>query len=292
MAALFWHDGAWHEEEPKIIGPMDHCFWLASVIFDGARAIRGTVPDLDLHCARCVRSAEAMLMAPTMTAGEIEALCREGVTRLPPDAELYIRPMFFVRRGLGASQPDPASTEFILSIYDAPMPPPIGFSAIVAPFRRPAADMAPTDAKAAALYPNGARAVAWAKRNGHDMAVMLDEAGNVAEFAASNLMLVKDGVVYTPKANGTFLAGITRDRVLGLLRGAGREVRETIVTPAMLDDADEVFSTGNYGKVQPCTRVNGRDMQPGPVAAEARRLYFDWAETSRILPAVADPRAA
>ncbi|MBP0493413.1 branched-chain amino acid aminotransferase [Roseomonas indoligenes] len=284
MAGVFWHLGNWSTEEPKVLGPMDHAFWLGSVIFDGARAIRGTVPDLDLHCRRCVQSARNMRMNPTMTADEIEALCREGVRRMGPDAELYIRPMFFVRRGLGASQPDPDSTEFILSIYDSPLPPPTGFSAITAPFRRPAPDQAPTDAKASALYPNGARAAAWAREHSYEWAVMLDPDGNVAEFSAANLMMVKDGVVFTPKANGTFLAGITRARIMELLRGAGREVREQIVTEQMLQDADEIFATGNFGKVQPCTRYGTHDMQPGPVAAEARRLYFEFAETARIIP--------
>ncbi|WP_424136691.1 branched-chain amino acid aminotransferase [Roseomonas chloroacetimidivorans] len=284
MAGVFWHLGNWSTEEPKVLGPMDHAFWLGSVIFDGARAIRGTVPDLDLHCRRCVRSAQNMRMIPTMTAEEIEALCREGVRRMGPEAELYIRPMFFVRKGLGAAQPDPASTEFVLAIYDSPLPAATGFSAITAPFRRPAPDQAPTDAKASALYPNSARASSWAQEHGFDAAVVLDPEGNVAEFASANLMMVKDGVVMTPVPNGTFLAGITRARVIDLLRRAGREVRECTVTTGMLDTADEIFATGNFGKVQPCTRYGDHHMQPGPLAAEARRLYFEFAETARILP--------
>jgi len=287
MAGVFWHNGNWSTEEPKILGPMDHAFWLGSVIFDGARGIRGTVPDLDLHCQRCVRSARNMLMEPTMTAERIEELCREGVRRMGPDAELYIRPMFFVRKGLGAAQPDSSTTEFVLAIYDAPMPPITGFTAITAPFRRPAADMAPTDAKASALYPNSARATAWAKERGFDMAVVLDADGNVAEFASANIMMVKDGVVMTPVPNGTFLAGITRARVIDLLRKAGREVRECVVTTQMLETADEIFSTGNFGKVQPCTRYGDNHMQPGPVAAEAHRLYYEYAETTRIIPKAA-----
>jgi branched-chain amino acid aminotransferase len=114
--------------------------------------------------------------------------------------------------------------------------------------------------------------------------VVLDPDGNVAEFGSANLMMVKDGVVMTPAANGTFLAGITRSRIITLLRGAGREVRECTVTTQMLETADEIFSTGNFAKVQPCTRYGDHHMQPGPVAEEARRLYFDFAETARIIP--------
>lgn len=285
MAGVYWYDGQWMTEEPKLTGPMDHAFWLGSVVFDGGRSIRGVAPDLDLHAARCVRSAEKMLMKPKMAAAQIEELCREGIRRMGPEATLYIRPMFFVRKGLGAARPDPDSTDFVLACYDAPLPPFTGFSACLTPHRRPAPDMAPTDAKASCLYPNGARAAAWAAERGFENAVVCDALGNVAEFASANLMFAKDGVVVTPAVNGTFLAGITRARVLTLLRGAGVPVEERAVKPEELETADEIFSTGNYAKVQPCTNYGGRALQPGPLARKARELYFDWAEANwRILP--------
>jgi branched-chain amino acid aminotransferase len=289
MAGVFWHEGKWSTQEPKLLGPMDHAFWLGSIIFDGARAIRGLVPDLDLHCARAVQSAHNMAMKPTKTAAEIEALCREGVAMLPADAELYIRPQFFVRKGIGAAFPDPESTEFVLSIYESPMPDHrAGFSACLVPERRPAPDMAPTNAKASALYPNSSRAAASARDKGFQNAVLCDFEGNVAEFATSNLMFAKDGVVYTPVANNTFLAGITRSRVLTLLRGAGIDTREVKVTPQMLHEADEIFATGNFGKVQYCTNFDGRALPIGPLGTKARELYFAWAEsTGRVLPKAA-----
>ena len=283
MAGVFWYDGEWTTEEPRVIGPMDHAFWLGSVIFDGGRAIKVYAPDLDRHAARCVASARAMLMKPTKTAEEIEALCREGIRRMGPDAELYVRPMFFVRKGLGAARPDPDSTDFILAIYDSPLPKWAGFSAVMAPFRRPTPEMAPTDAKAACLYPNGARASAFAAAQGADNAVMCDAIGHVAEFASANLWFAKDGAVVTPAINHTFLNGITRQRVIKLFAENGVTVQERTVKPAELDTADEIFSTGNYAKVQPCTRYNGRDMQIGRFATQARDLYFGWAKTTEKL---------
>ncbi|MBE9605233.1 branched-chain amino acid aminotransferase [Acetobacteraceae bacterium H6797] len=285
MAGVYWFEGKWYDEEPKVLGPMDHAFWLGSVIFDGARAIKGLVPDLDRHCQRAVRSARNMGMDPKITAEEIEGLCREAVRKMGAEAELYIRPMFFIRKGLGAAFPDPSSTTFILAVYDAPLPPPTGFSACHVSQRRPAPNMAPTDAKASALYPNSSRAVAEAKEKGFDNAILLDFEGNVAEFATSNVIAVKNGVVFTPKPNNTFLAGITRLRVLELLRNAGYQVEERSVKPEELDDADEIFSVGNFAKVTPCTRFGARNLQPGPVYNAARKAYFDWAEeNSRLLP--------
>lgn len=290
MAGVYWHGGQWFDAEPKILGPLDHAFWLGSVVFDGARAIEGWAPDLDRHCARAIRSAQALGMKPTLDAAAIEALCVEGIRRMGPAATLYVRPMFFIRHGLGAARPDPDSTDFVLAIYDAPLPGWAGFSALLAPFRRPATDMAPTDAKAACLYPNGGRATAWAAERGADMAVLCDPSGNIAEFASSNLWLVKDGQVVTPAINHTFLNGITRQRVMGLLRAAGVAVEERAVRPEELDTADEIFSTGNYAKVQPCTRCNGRELPIGPVTTRARDLYFAWMRSTP--PLVGEARAA
>jgi branched-chain amino acid aminotransferase len=54
-------------------------------------------------------------------------------------------------------------------------------------------------------------------------------------------------------------------------------VRETTLSVADFLDADEIFSTGNYSKVVPVTRMEDRNLQPGPVHDKARRLYWEWA---------------
>lgn len=278
---IFYYEGAWLDEAPRLTGPMDHAFWMSSSVFDGARAINGRAPDLRPHCQRLMRSAGAMLLAPKLTADEVEDLCKEAVRRLPSDKAYYIRPMFFARNGFVS--PDPDSTEFVLSVYESPLPGNDGFSACLSSFRRPARDMAPTDAKAGCLYPNGQRALAEATERGFDNAVILDPSGNVAELATANVWIVKDGVAKTPVWNGTFLNGITRQRIIGLLRDAGQPVEETTLTPADLMDADEIFSTGNYGKVTPMVRYESRELQPGPICRQARDTYFNWADSQPVL---------
>ncbi len=79
------------------------------------------------------------------------------------------------------------------------------------------------------------------------------------------------------RRNGTFLAGVTRQRVIQLLRDAGTTVHERSFGFAEVLNADEVFSSGNYGKVIPVTRVEKRDLQPGPVYTRARELYWEFA---------------
>jgi branched-chain amino acid aminotransferase len=81
--------------------------------------------------------------------------------------------------------------------------------------------------------------------------------------------------------NGTFLNGITRQRVIGLLRDAGYTVEETSLSYADFQQADEIFSTGNYAKVVPINKIDERDLQPGPVTKRARELYMDFAFSRR-----------
>lgn len=275
MKAIFYYDGQWLDENPRLTGPMDHAFWMSTVVFDGARAIKGLVPDIDAHCRRLTSSAFTMMLRPTMESGEVAELCREAVRRLPRDGEYYIRPMYFAREGFVT--PIAESTDFVLAVYETPMPPERGFSVHVSPYRRPARDMAPTDSKASCLYPNTQRALAEAARLGVDNAVILDANGNVAEFATANLWIARDGVALTPAWNGTFLKGVTRRRVMDLLADAGVEVVETALTVKDLEEADEIFSTGNYGKVMPVTRLEDRELKPGPVYRRARELYFEFA---------------
>jgi branched-chain amino acid aminotransferase len=159
------------------------------------------------------------------------------------------------------------------------MRPPKGFSVTLAPFRRPTLETMPVDAKAGCLYPNNARALFYAHARGFDNAMVCDVLGNVAELATSNVFMAKDGIVYTPIPNGTFLAGITRQRVIGLLREAGVTVIEKIMTYQEFEAADEIFSTGNYSKVVPVTRIEGQFLHPGPIYTKARELYWEFAHS-------------
>lgn len=275
MTAWTYYDNRWHEGNPMIMGPMTHAPWLGSCVFDGARAFEGVSPDLDRHCQRLVNSAKSFGLKVIKSAAEIEALAHEGIAKFSPDAALYIRPMFWA--GDGFVDVDPETTEFSISVYDAPLPEPKGSALILSSFRRPSYEYAPTDAKAACHYPNSARAMREAKARGYENAVMLDPLGHVSELATANIFHAKGGEVFTPVPNGTFLNGITRQRVIGLLRESGVNVHECSVRFEDLIGADEVFSTGNWAKVTPVTRVEDTDFQPGPLYHMARKLYWAYA---------------
>jgi len=271
-------DGEWFEGNKPILGPRSHAMWLASSVFDGARAFEGVTPDLDKHCARLNASAATMGLKPEVGVDTMLELVGEGLKRFPADAAIYIRPMYWAEQGGYLSIPaDPDSTRFMLCMYETPMPPPSGFSITLSPYRRPTVETMPTDAKTGCLYPNNGRAITEARARGFDNALLRDMLGNVAETATSNVFLAKDGIIMTPAPNRSFLAGVTRARVISLLRGAGVEVQETTLTVADFFDADEIFSSGNYSKVVPINRFEDRHLQPGPLHAKARKLYWEWA---------------
>ncbi len=272
-------DGEWIAGNPPLIGPVSHAMWLGSTVFDGARWFDGIAPDLDLHCRRVNRSAVAMGMAATVPAEEIERLALEGVKKFDGKTAIYIKPMYWAEHGQAGSvvAPDAASTRFALCLFEAPMHTAKPHSLTLSPYRRPTPECAMTDAKTGSLYPNSGRMIVEARARGFDNALVRDMNGNIAETASSNVFMVKDGVVFTPAANRTFLAGITRARVIGLLREAGHEVREVTLSVEDFMGADEIFTTGNYSKVAPVNRLDDRELQEGPVTRKALELYMDWA---------------
>ena len=251
----FWQD-QWLDGNPAVMGAMDHGAWLGSTVFDGARAFEGVAPDLDLHCQRLVDSAAAMGLNSLYSAGELLELCREGIGRFPNGTQLYIKPMYWATSGFVA--PDAETTQFCLSVFEAPLPSSTGFSVTLSPYRRPTPETAPTNAKAACLYPNSGRAMVEAQGRGFDNAVMLDTVGHVAELATANLWYAKDGVVHTPAPNGTFVNG------------------HPCVEPTELSPGDEI-ELGEWGATftvaAPRPRARSRPVPPGTGSPEDRGPY-------------------
>jgi branched-chain amino acid aminotransferase len=273
-----YYDGRWQEGDVRILGAASHATWLGSLVFDGARYFEGVSPDLDLHCARINASARALGLEPTLAADAIEALTRDGLKKFSPDADVYIRPMYWAEESdAGTVPPLASSTAFALCLEEIPMAQPSGFSVTTTSFRRPTLEVMPVNAKAACLYPNNARMMREAKAKGFNNALVTDMLGNVAETATSNVFMARGGEVFTPVPNGTFLNGVTRQRVISLLRQAGVTVHETSLTIDDFRQADEIFSTGNMSKVVPVSAFDDRKLEFGPLAKRARALYWEWA---------------
>ena len=274
-----YFEGAWHDGDLMIMKAADHGSWLGTTVFDGARLFDGLAPDLEAHCARINRSAAALMITPTVKTSDMVALVREGLKSYPRDVAVYIRPMYWALEGddLGVV-PRPGATGFAISLEQIPMAPPDAAATLTRTrFRRPVLEDAVVDAKAGCLYPNNARMLAEARAKGFGNALVADAMGNVAETATANIFMVKDGEVFTPIPNGTFLAGITRARHMKHMRADGMTVHEKVLSFEDFHAADEVFMSGNMMKVTPVKSFDETQYQIGPVTRRVREMYWDWA---------------
>ncbi|WP_415404184.1 branched-chain amino acid aminotransferase [Tateyamaria sp. SN3-11] len=277
-----FYEGAWHDADIAIMRAADHGSWVGSTVFDGARYFDGHAPDLEAHCARVNRSAEALMITPTMATDDIVAAVREGLAAYGPGEAVYIRPMYWGLDGDPSGiVPQAGTTGFAICLEAVPMAAQ-GASTTLGRtrFRRPVIEDNVVNAKAGCLYPNNARMLAEVRRRGFGNALVADAMGNVAESATANVFMVKDGVVFTPIPNGTFLAGITRARHMANMRADGMDVVETVLSFEDFESADEVFLSGNMMKVTPVTGFEDTAYEIGPVTARVREMYWDWAATT------------
>ena len=219
------------------------------------------------------------MITPTVTVEKMVDLIRDGLSAYPKDTAVYIRPMYWGIDGdITAIVPNRETTGFAICLEEIPMAAPTAGATLTRTrFRRPVLEDAVVNAKAGCLYPNNARMLTEARAKGFTNALVADAMGNVAETATANIFMVKDGEVFTPIANGTFLAGITRARHMSNLRADGTRVHETVLTFRDFEEADEVFMSGNMNKVTPVTAFEDRQYQLGPVTRRVREMYWDWA---------------
>jgi branched-chain amino acid aminotransferase len=277
-----YFEGRWHEGDVPIMKAADHGSWLGTTVFDGARYVNGIAPDLDQHLARVNRSAEALMIEPSHSVEEMLAITWEGLKLYPADAAVYIRPMYWALESdyLGIL-PQVGPTGFCICLEEVPMAPETASVTLATTrFRRPVLEDAVVNAKAGCLYPNNARMLAEVRAKGYGNALVADAMGNVAESASANVFMVRDGEVFTPIPNGTFLSGITRARHIENLRADGVTVHETVLGFQDFREADEVFLSGNLQKVTPVTEFEGTHYQIGPVTRRVREMYWDWAHSA------------
>jgi len=273
--AQTFFENEWHTGNVKLFGAEEKASWLGMSVFDGARSFDHVQPDLDIHCKRSIHSAKILGMKPPMSFKKIMDIVYNGLDRFDPGTHLYIRIEFWDQSGLRGVNPD-GGIGFAVILSESPLLRP-SFTANISKFIRPGPDQAPTDAKASCLYPNSLMALAVAQKEGFDNCVTLDPYGNVAEFTLSNIFYVKDTIVYTPKPNRTFLNGVTRQRIIKLLKIDGYTVVEKTIHLDELESAEEMFSTGNANKVQAVTQFKDHHLGEGPVAKRAWQLYEDFA---------------
>jgi branched-chain amino acid aminotransferase len=153
-----------------------------------------------------------------------------------------------------------------------------GIRVTVSPWRKFHSSMMPTTAKACGQYLNSILAVSDAFARGFDEALLLDVDGKLAEGSGENLFVIKDGVIYTNKADDSILMGITRSAAIEIARAEGFTVEAKSLELVDLLTADEAFFTGTAAEITPVREVDGIDIgagRRGAITEKIQTVFFD-----------------
>jgi branched-chain amino acid aminotransferase len=264
-------DGKFVAAADAKISVFDHGLLYGDGIFEGIRLYQGNVFRLEEHLERLWYSAKAILLnipisRPEMAAAVCEA-CRQNGLR-----DGYIR--LLVTRGIGdlglSPWLCPKPSVVIIADKIALYPPEYylsGLSIATVPTRRVGPAAVPPMIKSL-NYLNNILAKIEARQAGALEAIMLNEAGFVAECTGDNIFIVHKGRLLTPAAQQGALKGITRETIFSIAQQLGILLEEHELTRYDLWNADECFLTGTGAEVIPVVKLDGREIgdgKPGPV---------------------------
>lgn len=276
MSELVYLNGALIPRSQAVIPVTDYGFLYGFGLFETMRAYHGQVFRLDRHLRRLTRSAEILGLAegiPDLTGAVRETI---RVNRLS-DARIRIT----VSIGEGGMVPDPGTcrkpTVLILAGPYQPYSEPVyerGFEVITSSIRRNS--QSPLSRLKSANYLESLLAKQEAKKTGADEALCLNEKGLVAEASMSNIFLVCDGSLLTPKEDSGILPGITRETVLELADRLKIGFSERDISPEEAFQAEEAFLTNSLLEIMPLTKLDGQPIgsgRTGPVTQKLRAAY-------------------
>lgn len=153
-----------------------------------------------------------------------------------------------------------------------------GIRVTVSPWRKFHSSSMPTTAKACGQYLNSILAVQDAFARGFDEALLLDMDGRLAEGSGENLFVIRDGKMFTNKADDSILMGITRDAAIEIARSLGFTIEAKSLELDHLLNADEAFFTGTAAEITPIREVDGETIGSGtrgPITKLVQDAFFD-----------------
>jgi len=252
------------------VSVLDNGFTFGDGVYETLRTYAGRPFRLDRHLERLRGSAARLGIALALGDGELRRRL-EALLARAANPESYIR--LIVTRGVGdisynfdrvkgptvvmAVKPFPAYPEH--HFRD-------GVDAIVSSIRRNHPQALDPAIKSCNLL-NNILAVREAQARGVGEAILLNQKGDVAEGASTNVFAVRAGALVTPPLDAGILAGITRDVVIEMGRRRGLDVREERLALSALLGADEAFLTSTTRELAPIRSVDGRPIgsgRPGP----------------------------
>ncbi|MCG7985577.1 MAG: branched-chain-amino-acid transaminase [Candidatus Thiodiazotropha lotti] len=273
-----WINGELVTQNEAKVSVFDHGFLYGDGVFEGIRFFNKHPFMLHEHLVRLRKSAKAIaLEVPYDNQAIINAI--EQVINNFAEGSGYLR--LLVTRGVGPLGLDPTGCTkpslFIMADQLAIVSERIrtaGVELIIASTRRLPNDG--LDSRIKSLnYLNQILARMEANQAGADEAVLLNQAGRVAEGTTENIFIVVEGKLLTPPTTEGALDGITRNLVIQLAQQNGISVAESPLTSYDLYTADECFLTGTGAELIAVWKIDGRSVNacPGPVFQQLEGYY-------------------
>ena len=267
------------------VSPLDRGFLFGEGVYETLRTYNRHPFLLNRHLARLRASADLISLKVPHDDDEYRDRLLETMAGLSDKkSELYLR--ILLTRGVGdlTYNPDscPTPTVIMIARPHVETPPNTvdrGIKIVLSSIVRNHPQALNPRIKSNNLL-NNALAMQEAIRAGADEALMCNYRGEIAECAQSNIFFVRDGIAQTPSLDTGLLEGVTRNFVFEVGAAANIPIRETVLLPADLSKADELFITGTTREVLAVTSVDGtpvRDGRPGPITKRLAKTFLELA---------------
>jgi len=286
MAVSIFLNGEYLDSREKALIPLyDHGLLYGDGVFEGIRAYNGRIFRMNDHMERLYDSAKAIMLQIPYSREELDGILLETVKRTGLD-DAYVR--LIVSRGVGDLGIDPRRcpkpSVYIIAGAIALYPPEKyqkGLRCTVASTRRNRPDCLNPQVKTL-NYLNNIMAKIEAIQSGVDEAIMLNEAGQVAEATADNLWAVREGRLLTPPTHVGILEGITRKVLMEICDENGMPWQERNLVLHDLMRAEEIFLCGTGAELIPVVEIDGRPVGSGTPGAMFQRMLELFRARTRV----------
>src|SRR5438105_9763747 len=282
--AKIYIDGKFYSEANAKVSVLDHGLLYGDGIFEGIRFYNGRVFRLEEHLDRLWDSARSICLEIPMSKRDMTEAVLETI-RQNHLRDGYIR--LLVTRGVGNLGLNPTQCKYpsviiiaaTIALYHENFYRK-GLTIVTCATRR-SSPAALNPAVKSLNYLNNVMARIEANLAGADEALMLNDAGNVAECTADNVFIVKHGQSFTPPVAAGALKGITRSVVFEIGAELGVKVRETDITRHDVFVADECFLTGTAAEIVPVVKADGRSIGNGKLGPITTRIIARFRQVTR-----------
>ena len=254
------------DESQATVSVFDHGYTVGEGLFETMKVVDGRVFLWTWHYARMRAAASVIGMALPS-----EAALTRAVSAVA--AGNTVAGTGRLRLTVTCGNTDAADTTVVCTLTNANAPDP---TAQLRTMEWPRNERSPLVGVKSTSYQENVLALQCAQQAGASEAIFFNSQGNLSEGSVSNVFIVRDGVVVTPRRVDGLLPGVTR-RFVMTLGGTDLDIVEAAIDRSALEAADEVFVTSSLRDIQPAVRIDDRAYGVGPVTSELRRRFADAA---------------